>query len=119
MAVVRTRTSRRGRATYLRRSRQPTFRSAKKHTMNAAHLHLIITHAPVTIVAIGMFLLMLAAIRGSDESKRSAFLLFTLAAVIAVIAYVTGQPATQQLKANVGAIPMDEIDRHAEIAVVA
>lgn len=87
--------------------------------MNSVHLHLITTHAPATLVIVGTLLLLAGLIRGSEDLKRSAFVTFVVAALLAVIAYVTGEPATQHLKGVVGTMRLDEIDRHAEIAVVA
>ncbi len=87
--------------------------------MNAAHLHLITTHAPATMVVIGAMAVIIALVRKSDELHRCALILFAAAAIVSVIAYLTGEPAAEHLKTAVRVLPADEMDRHSEIAAIA
>jgi len=87
--------------------------------MNPSHAHLLLTHAPVTATLIALLLLIVAVIRRAEEMKRAALVLLVLTALVGVAGYLTGAPAVEHLKSLLRVTPMDEIDQHAEIAVVA
>lgn len=61
--------------------------------MNFAHWHLLLNHLPVLGTALGTLVLLTALLKRSDELKRLSLWVFVLAAVAAVPAYLTGEPA--------------------------
>ncbi len=66
--------------------------------MNAAHLHLVINHVPVLGTVFGLLLFAFAVGRKSDDLRKAAFATFVIVAVMAVVAYLTGEPAEGVLK---------------------
>jgi hypothetical protein len=87
--------------------------------MNPAHLHLITSHVPVLGTSFGLGLLLLALLRKSEELKRVALLVFVVAGLVAVPAYLSGDPAAGVLKRLLPGVVNDATDQHAEIAVLA
>ena len=87
--------------------------------MNPAHLHLMITHVPVLGTVFGLCLLLLALLRRSDELKRIALLVFVVAALLALPAYLSGSSASDLLWRLMPGMMVDTRDQHAEIAVLA
>jgi len=61
--------------------------------MSATHLHLIVNHVPVLGPAFGLLLLALGWVKKSEDLKRASLLLFIVAALFALPAYLTGEPA--------------------------
>lgn len=66
--------------------------------MNPAHLHLASNHIPVLGTLFGLFLLALAAWRKSDELKRISLWVFAAVAVLAIPAYLSGEPAEEMVE---------------------
>jgi hypothetical protein len=87
--------------------------------MNAAHLHLFLTHAPIFGTLFGVLILLLGAVRKSDELKRLGLWLFILTALLVLPTYLTGSPASGQMKKMMPTMPMETADQHEEIAIVA
>jgi hypothetical protein len=87
--------------------------------MNAAHLHLLITHVPTMGALFGIGVLILAWFRRSEELKQTSLLFFLLAGAAAIPAYLTGAPAHDIVVKMPIPISRDMIDRHAEVAVLA
>lgn len=87
--------------------------------MNAPHLHLLVTHVPVLGTVFGLCLLLLALARRSDELKRTSLLVFFVAGMLAIPAYVSGEPAADHLKRIFAGTMADATDQHSEIAVIA
>lgn len=87
--------------------------------MNAAHLHLFLTHAPIFGVLFGILLLLLGWLRKSEELKRLSLWFFVLAAVLVIPTYLTGAPANKYLKNLMPTTPMETADQHEEIAMIA
>ncbi len=87
--------------------------------MNPAYLHLISTHLPVVGTYFGFCLLLFALARKSEELKRTSLLVFFLIGLVALPAYLSGQPAMAMLKRMMVAFPMDACDQHAEVAMIA
>ncbi len=86
--------------------------------MNAAHLHLVVTHAPTFAVLFGLALWLAGLLLRSPDIRRAALLLFVFAGVLSGAAYFSGQPAAQALMAMPG-MNRDLLDQHQEVAVVA
>ena len=83
--------------------------------MNVAHLHLITTHLPVCGTALGLGLLLWAAFRRSGELQRTALGVLLLAALLALPAYFSGEPAARLLRSAPGVV-RETVDRHFEVA---
>ncbi len=60
---------------------------------NAAHLHLLVNHFPVEGVMFGVVLLVSGMARRSEEWMKAAMMVFILAGIAAVAAFLTGQSA--------------------------
>jgi uncharacterized membrane protein len=86
--------------------------------MNPAHLHLLTTHIPVVGTFFGLFLLLFGCLRKSDELKRASLLVFLVAAIITLPAYLSGSPTAALLKRLVIGVSMDAGDQHAEVAIL-
>jgi hypothetical protein len=65
--------------------------------MNGAHYHLILNHLPIIIPVIGLLVLLGGLIWNSGIVKRTAFLIFILAAISAYAADATGGDAARVL----------------------
>ncbi|MDX9857728.1 MAG: hypothetical protein RBT76_08070 [candidate division Zixibacteria bacterium] len=61
--------------------------------MNAAHLHLIFNHVPVIATLFGCGFLLVGLLARKDTLIRSAFVVFIVAAVTTVPAFVSGDGA--------------------------
>jgi len=86
--------------------------------MNAAHLHLIVNHLPVIGVMFGLAFYLVAMIKGKDIPIKAAFWIFFSVALLAIPAYLTGEPAREYIDDDSG-IPRDIIQEHEETAEVA
>ncbi len=87
--------------------------------MNPAHLHLLITHVPVVGSLFGLGLFLYALCKGSEELKRAGLLALLVAALLALPAYFSGQPAADLLKHLMPGMTMDASDQHQEVGVLA
>ena len=72
--------------------------------MNPTHLHLILKHIPVLGTAFGLALLLFSFVRMSDELMKTALGVFVIVALLAVPAYLTGEPAEDGVKALPGVV---------------
>ena len=86
--------------------------------MNAAHLHLIVNHAPVLGVVFGLGLLVFALLKRSQELKRAALGVFVIIALLALPAYLTGEPA-EGLITSLPGVSKTVIEQHEEAGTVA
>ena len=66
--------------------------------VTAAHIHLILSHAPVAAIFFGFGLLAWGVWRGSGDIQKAALTLFVAAAVLAVPSYLTGEPGASAVK---------------------
>lgn len=83
--------------------------------MNVTHLHLILNHLPVLGTAFGLGILALGLWTRSEDIKRLALLLFAATALLAIPAYLTGEPAEDAVKGLAG-VAGGLIERHEEAA---
>lgn len=70
--------------------------------MNPAHLHLMLNHIPVLGTAFCMVLVGSALIQKSEELKRVSLGAFVIVALLAIPAYLTGEPAEGGHRASAG-----------------
>jgi FtsH-binding integral membrane protein len=86
--------------------------------MNAAHLHLVTSHAPIFGLFFGLVVWLWALLRRSQEVRRAALLLFVLSGLLAIPAFTSGSPAAKSVL-NLPGVNRDAVDRHEEVAVLA
>ncbi len=86
--------------------------------MNWVQFHLIVNHAPVVGVPIALFLLIAARILKNDGVAVAARLVTMIAAVFALFAFFSGEPA-EELVENIPCIAESLIHPHEEAAEVA
>jgi MFS family permease len=85
--------------------------------MSTVHMHLLLNHFPVIGAVIGLLLLAFAAWRGGPELLRATFALYVLLAVVAVVVYLTGEPAEDAVEKLPG-FSDALVERHEEIALI-
>jgi hypothetical protein len=86
--------------------------------MNWVQFHLIVNHAPVVGIPIAIFLLMVSRILKNDGVAVAARLVTMFAAVFALFAFFSGEPA-EELVENIPCIAESLIHPHEEAAEVA
>ena len=86
--------------------------------MNAPHWHLILNHIPVLGTAFGLGLLAFALWRKSDELKKAAFGALVIVALLAMPAYLTGEPA-EGMATGLPGVSKAFVEQHEEAATVA
>jgi uncharacterized membrane protein len=83
--------------------------------MNPAHIHLIITHLPIFGSALGISVLLYGLWSKSDSTLIAAWKVFTISAIGAVIAYLTGESA-EELVEHLSGVSGAAIEEHEEAA---
>ena len=86
--------------------------------MNAAHLHLMLNHLPVLGTAFGLGLLAWAQWKRNDELRRVSLGVLVLVTLLAVPAYLTGEPA-EDLVENLPGVSIVLIKQHEAAAQLA
>lgn len=86
--------------------------------MSAAHVHLMLNHVPVVLLATGAAFLAWALVRGSDELLRAGAALLVAAAVAGAPVFLTGEPAEELVEHRPG-VSEAAIERHEEAAEAA
>jgi hypothetical protein len=81
--------------------------------MNLAHLHFMMNHIPVLGSAFRLALLLFSVFRKSEELKKTAVGVFVIVALLAVPAYLTGEPAEDIVKPLAGVAEV-AIEQHEE-----
>jgi uncharacterized membrane protein len=87
--------------------------------MNAAHLHLVLTHLPIFASLFGLVLFACSLRQRSQELRRAGFWILLLAGLSALPTYLTGRPANALLVRLMPGMSADPGDQHAEVAVIA
>ena len=85
--------------------------------MNWAYVHLILNHVPVLGTLFGLLLLAWGILRRNDSLQRAALLTFTLVALVAIPAYLTGKPAEEAVEHLTGTAG-SAIEPHEDAALV-
>lgn len=83
--------------------------------VNWAHIHLMFTHIPVIGIGVILAFLLLGKIRGSREIEWVSAHLFAALAVLSIVVYLTGSPASHQMRKLPG-ISLEVIHRHSTAA---
>lgn len=89
--------------------------------MDTAYLHLLLNHLPVLGVPFGLLLLAAGMAARSSDLKRAALATFALAALAAVPAYLTGEPAEEKVEhiAGVSERLIHDHEERAEVSLIA
>lgn len=85
--------------------------------MNGAHYHLILNHLPIIIPIVGLLVLIGGFIVRSEIVKRTAFVIFILASLSAIVAFATGDGAEDVAK-HLPGVNEHLIDAHEETAII-
>jgi len=85
---------------------------------NPVHLHLVLNHVPVLGTAFGRALVGWALLRRSEELKKISLGVFIIVALLAIPAYLTGEPA-EELVENLPGVSKASIEQHEETAQAA
>jgi uncharacterized membrane protein len=86
--------------------------------MNPAHLHLMLNHIPVLGTAFCMALVGWALIQKSEELKRVSLGAFVIVALLAIPAYLTGEPAEEVIE-HLSGVSEATIEEHEDAATFA
>ena len=78
----------------------------------------MLNHVPVLGTAFGLGLVGWALLRRSEELKRISLGIFIIVALLAIPAYLTGEPA-EELVENLPGVSKSSIEQHEEAAQVA
>ena len=79
--------------------------------MNGAHLHLVLNHLPVVLAPTALIVLALGLWRRNEEFIKVGLGLFVAASLLAIPAYLTGEPA-ESVVARYSGVTMENIERH-------
>jgi uncharacterized membrane protein len=85
--------------------------------MNEAHWHLVINHFPLILPIVGFLVMLGGLISKSEILKRTAFIIFIVAAMTAILAYNTGEGAEEIIEGMQG-IDESYIQAHEESAEI-
>lgn len=83
--------------------------------MNSAHFHLLVNHIPILLPMVGACILLSGFLFNSEVLKRTAFVLFILAAAASLAAVTSGEEAEEVVE-NLEGISEDYIEKHEETA---
>jgi len=83
--------------------------------MNQAHLHLLLNHLPILGSLFGILVLIAGFLLKNNMVKRTALGLFTIAAITAIPAYLTGEGAEEVVESLPG-VTENLIESHADMA---
>ena len=86
--------------------------------MNAAYLHLMMTHVPVIGTFAGLGLLAFGVLRKSQELKKVGLGILVIAALFAVPVYLTGEPAEDAVE-RIAGVSRASIEQHEDAAAIA
>lgn len=83
--------------------------------MDFTHLHLIITHLPIFGILLGILVLVYGLYTNSSQTLFASYLVFSVACLGGLIAYVTGESAEETVE-HIGGISKSLIESHEESA---
>lgn len=83
--------------------------------MNEAHFHLVVNHLPIIFPIVGIIVLIIGLISKSEAVKRTAYLIFAIAALTAIAAMTSGEGAEEVVE-KIGGVTENHIETHEEAA---
>ncbi|MGA2174161.1 MAG: hypothetical protein ABSH38_04165 [Verrucomicrobiota bacterium] len=88
------------------------------NTVTAAHIHLLLCHAPIMAILFAFVLLIIGLWRGNSEDQKIALATIVAAAVLTLPLYLTGKPASGAVKGLPGFVDTI-LERHQTVAALA
>lgn len=85
--------------------------------MNQAHFHLVVNHLPIIFPLVGILVLAIGIIFGSEIVKRTSFFVFILGAIATIFAMSSGEGA-EEIAENIAGVTDQYIHEHEEKAEV-
>lgn len=86
--------------------------------MSWAHIHLALNHVPVIGILLVVLLLGIALLRQKYELERASYWLIAGLALLAILVYLTGEPA-EELVEGLPGYPEALVEHHEEVALIA
>lgn len=86
--------------------------------MNAAHIHLMLNHVPLFGAIAATILFVVALFLRQQGVARAGLVVALLTAAVAVVVYLTGEPA-EELVENLPGVSEPVMETHEEVALVA
>ncbi len=83
--------------------------------MDAAHLHLILTHFPIVGTIIGIIILAYGQFAKNDDIKKVALVTFILMAILTIPVFLTGEEAEETVE-HIAGVSEQLIENHEELA---
>lgn len=83
--------------------------------MDFTHLHLIITHLPIFGILLGILVLIYGLYTNSSQTLYASYLVFSVACLGGLIAYVTGEYAEETVE-HISEISKSMVESHEESA---
>lgn len=83
--------------------------------MNQAHFHLVVNHLPIIFPLVGILVLAIGIIFGSEIVKRTSFFIFALGAVATVFGMTSGEGA-EEIAEELAGVTEQFIHEHEEKA---
>jgi hypothetical protein len=86
--------------------------------LNWAHIHLVLTHIPVIGLGVIIAFLVTGRVRGSRELEWVSLQMFVALALLSIMVYLTGSPASHQMR-EIPGISQEIIHNHSSAADLA
>jgi len=86
--------------------------------MSWAHIHLALNHVPVIGILLAVLLLGIALLRQKYELQRTSYWLIAGLALLALLVYLTGEPA-EELVEGLPGYSEALVEHHEEVALIA
>lgn len=83
--------------------------------MNGAHWHLVVNHLPIIFPLVGVIIMVTGLISKSEAIKRTAFMIFILGALAAIVAMSTGEGA-EEVAEKISGVAENYIESHEKTA---
>lgn len=83
--------------------------------MNGAHWHLVVNHLPIIFPIAGVLIMLTGIISKSEAVKRTAYMIFIIGAISAIMAMSTGEGAEEVVE-NINGVTENFIETHEEKA---
>ena len=83
--------------------------------MNSAHWHLVVNHLPIIFPLVGVIVMITGLISKSETVRRTAYMIFAIGALSAIVAMSTGEGAEDTVE-QISGISEDSIENHEEAA---
>jgi uncharacterized membrane protein len=83
--------------------------------MNDAHLHLVVNHLPLIFPVVAVIVMLTGLVSKSVPIQRTAFMIFVIGSLTAIIAMSTGEGAEDVVE-NISGVTESYIETHEETA---